>query len=99
MANNNNNQILVTSSRNALDQLKNETASELGIQNYAQRANRLETSDTLLMIDRRQDIKKAMIKAGYVYKSYVDYDPGSRSSETFIVDGKVVTDPRMWRLC
>ncbi|HWI60327.1 MAG TPA: alpha/beta-type small acid-soluble spore protein [Symbiobacteriaceae bacterium] len=36
MANNNNNQILVNGARNALDQLKNETASELGIQNYAQ---------------------------------------------------------------
>jgi len=36
MANNNNNQILVNGSRAALDQLKNETASELGIQNYAQ---------------------------------------------------------------
>ncbi|HWI63907.1 MAG TPA: alpha/beta-type small acid-soluble spore protein [Symbiobacteriaceae bacterium] len=32
----NNNQILVNSSRGALDQLKNETASELGIPNYNQ---------------------------------------------------------------
>lgn len=36
MANNNNNQILVQSSRGALEQLKQETASELGIPNYAQ---------------------------------------------------------------
>ncbi|MFZ5814267.1 MAG: small, acid-soluble spore protein, alpha/beta type [Bacillota bacterium] len=36
MANNNNNQILVTQARQALEQLKQETASELGIQNYAQ---------------------------------------------------------------
>jgi len=34
--NNNNNDILVNSSRSALEQLKNETASELGIQNYNQ---------------------------------------------------------------
>ncbi|HLN62385.1 MAG TPA: alpha/beta-type small acid-soluble spore protein [Symbiobacteriaceae bacterium] len=36
MANNNNNEILVQNARAALQQLKNETASELGIQNYAQ---------------------------------------------------------------
>ncbi|MDF2630411.1 MAG: small acid-soluble spore protein [Symbiobacteriaceae bacterium] len=36
MANNNNNEILVSNARGALEQLKNETASELGIQNYAQ---------------------------------------------------------------
>lgn len=36
MANNNNNQVLVSSARAALNQLRNETASELGIQNYAQ---------------------------------------------------------------
>jgi small acid-soluble spore protein A (major alpha-type SASP) len=32
----NNNQILVTQARSALENLKNQTASELGIQNYAQ---------------------------------------------------------------
>jgi small acid-soluble spore protein A (major alpha-type SASP) len=32
----NNNQILVTQARQALDNLKNQTAAELGIQNYAQ---------------------------------------------------------------
>lgn len=36
MANNNNNEILVSNARSALEQLKQETASELGIQNYAQ---------------------------------------------------------------
>ncbi|MFZ5814268.1 MAG: small, acid-soluble spore protein, alpha/beta type [Bacillota bacterium] len=36
MANNNNNQILVTQARQALEQMKQETASELGIPNYAQ---------------------------------------------------------------
>ena len=36
MANSNNNSILVNGSRQALEQLKNETASELGIQNYQQ---------------------------------------------------------------
>jgi len=36
MANNNNNEILVSSARNALEQLKFETATELGIPNYAQ---------------------------------------------------------------
>ncbi|MFZ5824892.1 MAG: small, acid-soluble spore protein, alpha/beta type [Bacillota bacterium] len=36
MANNNNNQILVQNARQALENLKQETASELGIQNYAQ---------------------------------------------------------------
>lgn len=36
MANNNNNQILVSNARGALEQLKQETASELGIPNYAQ---------------------------------------------------------------
>jgi len=36
MANNNNNEILVSGARSALEQLKNETASELGISNYAQ---------------------------------------------------------------
>jgi small acid-soluble spore protein A (major alpha-type SASP) len=34
--NNNNNEILVSNARGALEQLKNETASELGISNYAQ---------------------------------------------------------------
>ncbi len=34
MANNNNNEILIQNARQALEQLKNETASELGIQNY-----------------------------------------------------------------
>ncbi len=36
MANNNNNQILVSQARAALEQMKQETAAELGIQNYAQ---------------------------------------------------------------
>ncbi len=36
MANNNNNQILVSGARGALEQLKFETASELGIPNYGQ---------------------------------------------------------------
>jgi small acid-soluble spore protein A (major alpha-type SASP) len=36
MANNSNNEILVSSARQALEQLKQETASELGIQNYQQ---------------------------------------------------------------
>ncbi len=36
MANNNNNQILVSQARSALEQMKQETAAELGIQNYAQ---------------------------------------------------------------
>jgi small acid-soluble spore protein A (major alpha-type SASP) len=36
MANNNSNEILVSSARQALEQLKQETASELGIQNYQQ---------------------------------------------------------------
>ena len=36
MAGNNNNEILVNNARAALNQLKNETASELGIANYAQ---------------------------------------------------------------
>jgi small acid-soluble spore protein A (major alpha-type SASP) len=36
MANNTNNQILVSQARQALEQMKQETASELGIQNYAQ---------------------------------------------------------------
>lgn len=36
MANNNNNQILVSNARQALESLKQETAAELGIQNYAQ---------------------------------------------------------------
>jgi small acid-soluble spore protein A (major alpha-type SASP) len=36
MANNNNNDVLVSNARGALEQLKNETASELGIANYAQ---------------------------------------------------------------
>jgi small acid-soluble spore protein A (major alpha-type SASP) len=34
--NNNNNEILVQNARAALESLKQETASELGIQNYAQ---------------------------------------------------------------
>lgn len=33
---NNNNQVLVANARGALDQLKNETAAELGIANYGQ---------------------------------------------------------------
>lgn len=36
MANNNNNNVLVPQARQALEQLKQETASELGIQNYQQ---------------------------------------------------------------
>lgn len=36
MANNNNNEILVSNARSALEQLKQETASELGIPNYGQ---------------------------------------------------------------
>ncbi|HEY3364480.1 MAG TPA: alpha/beta-type small acid-soluble spore protein [Symbiobacteriaceae bacterium] len=37
MANNNNrNEILISNARNAMEQLKFETASELGIQNYGQ---------------------------------------------------------------
>ncbi|HWI53221.1 MAG TPA: alpha/beta-type small acid-soluble spore protein [Symbiobacteriaceae bacterium] len=36
MAGNNNNDLVVNGSRQALNQLKNETASELGIPNYAQ---------------------------------------------------------------
>lgn len=36
MANNNNNQVLVPQAKSALDQLKFETASELGIPNYGQ---------------------------------------------------------------
>lgn len=36
MANNNSNQIVVSQARGALEQLKNETATELGIPNYAQ---------------------------------------------------------------
>jgi small acid-soluble spore protein A (major alpha-type SASP) len=36
MANNNNNEILVSNARNALEQLKQETAAELGIANYGQ---------------------------------------------------------------
>lgn len=36
MANNNNNQVLVSGARGALEQLKFETANELGIPNYAQ---------------------------------------------------------------
>jgi len=36
MANNNNNQILVNQARAALEQMKNETAAELGIANYGQ---------------------------------------------------------------
>jgi len=36
VANNNSNQIVVSGARAALEQLKNETASELGIPNYAQ---------------------------------------------------------------
>jgi len=36
MANNNNNEVLVSSARGALEQLKFETASELGIPNYGQ---------------------------------------------------------------
>jgi small acid-soluble spore protein A (major alpha-type SASP) len=36
MANNNNNNVLVPQARQALEQLKNETATELGIQNYGQ---------------------------------------------------------------
>jgi hypothetical protein len=76
-----------------------EASTTASIQVYADRANNLQTADTLLMIDRREDLKKAMIKAGYVYKWYTDYDPGSRSSPFLIVDGKVVTDPRLWRFC
>ncbi len=34
--NNNNNELVVSSARNALEQLKFETAAELGIPNYAQ---------------------------------------------------------------
>lgn len=36
MANNNNNQVVVPQARQALEALKQETASELGIANYAQ---------------------------------------------------------------
>ncbi|BAD41915.1 alpha/beta-type small acid-soluble spore protein [Symbiobacterium thermophilum] len=36
MANNNNNDLVVSSARSALEQLKYETAAELGIPNYAQ---------------------------------------------------------------
>lgn len=36
MANNNNNQVLVPQAKSALEQLKFETASELGIPNYGQ---------------------------------------------------------------
>lgn len=36
MANNNSNDLVVSSARSALEQLKFETASELGIPNYAQ---------------------------------------------------------------
>lgn len=36
MANNNNNQVLVPQAKNALEQLKFETAQELGIPNYNQ---------------------------------------------------------------
>ena len=36
MPNNNNNGILVNQARAALDQLKNETAAELGVANYGQ---------------------------------------------------------------
>jgi small acid-soluble spore protein A (major alpha-type SASP) len=36
MANNNNNEILVQNARTALESLKQETAAELGIANYAQ---------------------------------------------------------------
>ena len=36
MANNSSNEVLVSSARNALEQLKFETASELGIPNYNQ---------------------------------------------------------------
>jgi small acid-soluble spore protein A (major alpha-type SASP) len=36
MANNNNNQVLVPQARQALEQLKQEAASEVGIANYAQ---------------------------------------------------------------
>jgi len=36
MANNNNNDLVVSSARSALEQLKFETATELGIPNYAQ---------------------------------------------------------------
>lgn len=36
MANNNNNGVLVSNARGALEQLKFETASELGIPNYGQ---------------------------------------------------------------
>jgi small acid-soluble spore protein A (major alpha-type SASP) len=36
MANNNNNGYVVNNARQALQNLKNETAAELGIQNYAQ---------------------------------------------------------------
>lgn len=36
MARNNNNDVLVNNARAALTQLRNETAAELGIQNYAQ---------------------------------------------------------------
>ena len=36
MANNNNNQVLVPQARGALEQLKFETANELGIPNYGQ---------------------------------------------------------------
>lgn len=36
MADNNNNQVLVPQARNALEQLKFETAAELGISNYNQ---------------------------------------------------------------
>lgn len=36
MANNNNNDLVVSNARSALEQLKLETASELGISNYGQ---------------------------------------------------------------